>query len=189
MSSLEVFLMGATDSSSRHFTRLLLLPPELLTMKSSTVETGWVGFFWTVWLAMKKSMDLVKHSLSATGSAIYTVSRYSRWHQADGTWDWSHCMIVASIISGCIVIVCLDVGLISSFQVLVTPLYFLSVREVQDWQVHRCITYSDLSSLFFRFCRNYPLSTKGSLGSRGPHMCCVLGYSVHLSCKILGAHI
>ncbi|KAK4745145.1 hypothetical protein SAY87_011457 [Trapa incisa] len=49
------------------------------TIAGVLVATGWIGFFWTVWLATKKSIDLVKHSVSATGSAIsmYSVNRYS----------------------------------------------------------------------------------------------------------------
>ncbi|KAI6670649.1 hypothetical protein NL676_005534 [Syzygium grande] len=42
------------------------------------VATGWIGFLWTVWLATKKSLDLAKHSISVTGSAL---SAYSTgWH-------------------------------------------------------------------------------------------------------------
>lgn len=41
---------------------------------------GWIGFLWTVWLAAKKSVDLTKHSLSMTGSALsaYSASRHTR---------------------------------------------------------------------------------------------------------------
>ncbi|XP_015059106.1 uncharacterized protein LOC107005122 [Solanum pennellii] len=44
------------------------------------VATGWVGFFWTIWLATKKSACLAKRSLNATGSALsaYSSPRYVR---------------------------------------------------------------------------------------------------------------
>ncbi|CAL0315699.1 unnamed protein product [Lupinus luteus] len=38
------------------------------------ITTGWIAFFYTVWLVTKKSLGFVKHSLSATGSAISTYS-------------------------------------------------------------------------------------------------------------------
>ncbi|KAK3012939.1 hypothetical protein RJ639_009573 [Escallonia herrerae] len=46
------------------------------------VATGWIGFFWTVWLATKKSAGLAKHSLSMTGSALsaYSSARHARRH-------------------------------------------------------------------------------------------------------------
>ncbi|CAO2210992.1 unnamed protein product [Urochloa humidicola] len=41
------------------------------------VATGWVGFFWILWFAARKSMDLTKHSIGATSSVIqsYSASR------------------------------------------------------------------------------------------------------------------
>ncbi|KAM3283393.1 putative protein isoform X2 [Capsicum chacoense] len=44
------------------------------------VATGWIGFFWTIWLATKKSASLAKRSLNATGSALssYSSSRQVR---------------------------------------------------------------------------------------------------------------
>ncbi|XWS75365.1 hypothetical protein CRYUN_Cryun01aG0080800 [Craigia yunnanensis] len=42
------------------------------------VATGWIGFFWAVWLGTKKSMGLAKHSLCMTGSALSAYS--SAWH-------------------------------------------------------------------------------------------------------------
>lgn len=44
------------------------------------VATGWIGFFWTIWLATKKSASLAKRSLNATGSALsaYSSPRYVR---------------------------------------------------------------------------------------------------------------
>ncbi|KAE8679755.1 KANADI like transcription factor, putative isoform 1 [Hibiscus syriacus] len=37
---------------------------------AAVVVTGWIGFFWALWLGTKKSMDLAKHSFSMTGYAI-----------------------------------------------------------------------------------------------------------------------
>ncbi|KAK1313109.1 hypothetical protein QJS10_CPA06g02314 [Acorus calamus] len=51
----------------------------ITTIIAVVVATGWVGFLWTVWLAARKSMDLTKHSLNMTGSAI---SAYSAALQA-----------------------------------------------------------------------------------------------------------
>ncbi|XP_059307197.1 uncharacterized protein LOC132058842 [Lycium ferocissimum] len=44
------------------------------------VATGWIGFFWTIWLATKKSACLAKHSLNMTGSALsaYSSARHVR---------------------------------------------------------------------------------------------------------------
>ncbi|KAK7300653.1 hypothetical protein RJT34_11501 [Clitoria ternatea] len=38
------------------------------------ITTGWIGFFYTVWLVTRKSLGFAKHSLSKTGSAITTYS-------------------------------------------------------------------------------------------------------------------
>ncbi|KAJ6396528.1 hypothetical protein OIU77_021540 [Salix suchowensis] len=38
------------------------------------VVTGWIVFFWTVWLVTKKSVGVAKHSLTLTGSAISACS-------------------------------------------------------------------------------------------------------------------
>ena len=45
-------------------------------------ESGWIGFFWTVWLVTKKSAGFAKHSLGMTGSAIaaYSSVRHVRRH-------------------------------------------------------------------------------------------------------------
>lgn len=54
------------------------------------VATGWVGFFWAVWLGTKKSLGLAKHSLSMTGSVLsaYSPGRHARRHQErDGDSD------------------------------------------------------------------------------------------------------
>ncbi|CAL1379838.1 unnamed protein product [Linum trigynum] len=45
------------------------------------VATGWIGFFWTIWLVTKKSIGIATHSLSLTGSAISTYS--SAWQTRD----------------------------------------------------------------------------------------------------------
>ncbi|KAL3719565.1 hypothetical protein ACJRO7_004522 [Eucalyptus globulus] len=44
------------------------------------VATGWIGFLWTVWLATKKSVDLAKHSIGATGSALSAYSTGRHFH-------------------------------------------------------------------------------------------------------------
>ncbi|MQL75731.1 hypothetical protein Taro_008087 [Colocasia esculenta] len=44
------------------------------------VTTGWIAFFWAVWLMVKKSMDLTKQSLNMTGSALSTYSAAWRVH-------------------------------------------------------------------------------------------------------------
>ncbi|CAI0428210.1 unnamed protein product [Linum tenue] len=46
------------------------------------VATGWIGFFWTIWLVTKKTVGVATHSLSLTGSAISTYS--SAWQTRDG---------------------------------------------------------------------------------------------------------
>ncbi|RCV31135.1 hypothetical protein SETIT_6G152500v2 [Setaria italica] len=50
-----------------------------------TIATGWVGFFWMIWFAARKSMDLTKHSIGATSSAIqsYSASRHANWKPVD----------------------------------------------------------------------------------------------------------
>ncbi|URD94065.1 hypothetical protein MUK42_33662 [Musa troglodytarum] len=45
---------------------------------------GWIGFFWIIWLAVKKSLDLTKRSVRMTSSAIsaYSTARQTnqnRW--------------------------------------------------------------------------------------------------------------
>ncbi|XP_042481298.1 uncharacterized protein LOC122061855 [Macadamia integrifolia] len=52
------------------------------TIIAVVVATGWIGFFWTVWLATKKSMGLAKHSLVMTGSAVsaYSAALQVRHH-------------------------------------------------------------------------------------------------------------
>ncbi|CAL0317716.1 unnamed protein product [Lupinus luteus] len=44
------------------------------TTVATLITTGWVAFFYTVWLVTSKSLGFAKHSLSATGSAITTYS-------------------------------------------------------------------------------------------------------------------
>ncbi|XP_019177545.1 PREDICTED: uncharacterized protein LOC109172754 [Ipomoea nil] len=38
------------------------------------IATGWIGFFFTVWLAMSKSFSLAKHMMNMTGSALSAYS-------------------------------------------------------------------------------------------------------------------
>ncbi|KAL8472366.1 hypothetical protein ACS0TY_028919 [Phlomoides rotata] len=44
------------------------------------IATGWIGFFWTLWIAAEKSIGLAKHSVYTTGSALsaYSTARRSR---------------------------------------------------------------------------------------------------------------
>ncbi|KAL3845082.1 hypothetical protein ACJIZ3_002485 [Penstemon smallii] len=42
------------------------------------VATGWIGFFWTLWLAASKSIGLAKHSFVMTGSALSAYSTARR---------------------------------------------------------------------------------------------------------------
>ncbi|KAL8137555.1 hypothetical protein V2J09_003556 [Rumex salicifolius] len=46
------------------------------------ITAGWVGFLWTIWLALSKSASLAKHSIGITGSAISAYSaRHSHRHE------------------------------------------------------------------------------------------------------------
>jgi hypothetical protein len=47
------------------------------TIVAILIISGWIGFFYTVWLITRKSFGFAKHSLSVTGSAItsYSTSR------------------------------------------------------------------------------------------------------------------
>lgn len=54
-------------------------------------KPGWIGFFLALWLATKKSVDLAKHSLTMTGSALsaYSSARHARRHQqVNKVSDW-----------------------------------------------------------------------------------------------------
>ncbi|KAK6912330.1 hypothetical protein RJ641_021931, partial [Dillenia turbinata] len=48
---------------------------------AALIVIGWIGFFWTVWLAMKKSASLASHSLNVTGSALsaYSLARHAHF--------------------------------------------------------------------------------------------------------------
>ncbi|KAI4299642.1 hypothetical protein L6164_033078 [Bauhinia variegata] len=50
------------------------------TIVAILITTGWIGFFWSVWLVTRKSLGFAKHSLSVTGSAIstYSAARHAR---------------------------------------------------------------------------------------------------------------
>ncbi|GAU12386.1 hypothetical protein TSUD_253370 [Trifolium subterraneum] len=50
------------------------------TIVAILIISGWVGFFYIVWLITRKSFGFAKHSLSVTGSAItsYSTSRATR---------------------------------------------------------------------------------------------------------------
>lgn len=49
-------------------------------------KPGWIGFFWTLWLATKKGFDIGRHSLSVTGSAIssYSTARHAHRNEELG---------------------------------------------------------------------------------------------------------
>ncbi|GLT28757.1 hypothetical protein SLA2020_036650 [Shorea laevis] len=51
------------------------------------IVTGWIGFFWTIWVATKKSVSLAKTSLSKTGSAlsVYSSGRHTHRHDVPTT--------------------------------------------------------------------------------------------------------
>ncbi|OIT38625.1 PREDICTED: uncharacterized protein LOC109239163 [Nicotiana attenuata] len=46
----------------------------IITIIAVIVATGWIGFFWAIWLVTKKSACLAKHSLNVTGSALSAYS-------------------------------------------------------------------------------------------------------------------
>ncbi|XP_050374378.1 uncharacterized protein LOC126791920 [Argentina anserina] len=48
------------------------------------ITTGWIGFFWCVWLASKKCLSLAQRSLSVTGSTISAYSYGRHAHKASG---------------------------------------------------------------------------------------------------------
>ncbi|KAL4196070.1 hypothetical protein AMTRI_Chr04g244210 [Amborella trichopoda] len=52
----------------------------LVTIFAVFVATGWVGFLWIIWLATKKSIDITKHSIAMTGSAVSSYSAARRAH-------------------------------------------------------------------------------------------------------------
>jgi hypothetical protein len=54
-------------------------------VENASYIAGWVGFFWMIWFTARKSMDLTKHSIGATSSAIqsYSASRNANWKPAD----------------------------------------------------------------------------------------------------------
>ncbi|CAN6570064.1 unnamed protein product [Malus baccata var. baccata] len=56
----------------------------ITAMGAVLFATGWIGFFWIVFLASKKSLGLAKKSFGATGSvlAAYSSTRHARHHSA-----------------------------------------------------------------------------------------------------------
>ncbi|KAF6168662.1 hypothetical protein GIB67_005274 [Kingdonia uniflora] len=46
----------------------------ITTIFAILITTGWIGFFFTLWMAAKKSAGLAKHSLRLTGSVISSYS-------------------------------------------------------------------------------------------------------------------
>ncbi|EXB86780.1 hypothetical protein L484_007805 [Morus notabilis] len=55
----------------------------ITTIIAVLIAAGWIGFFCTVWLVIKKSLGLAKHSLSMTSSALsaYSTARHTHQHQ------------------------------------------------------------------------------------------------------------
>ncbi|KAL4652420.1 hypothetical protein ACB092_01G232100 [Castanea dentata] len=53
---------------------------------AALIATGWIGFFWTLWLATKKGFEIAKHSLSVTGSTIssYSTARHAHRNEELG---------------------------------------------------------------------------------------------------------
>jgi len=51
---------------------------------AALITTGWIGFFWMIWLATMKSASVAKHSFTMTGSALsaYSSARSAR-HRRD----------------------------------------------------------------------------------------------------------
>ncbi|XP_042500416.1 uncharacterized protein LOC122078483 [Macadamia integrifolia] len=52
------------------------------TIIAVVIATGWIGFFWALWLATLKSLGVAKHSLNMTGSAllVYSAARQAHHH-------------------------------------------------------------------------------------------------------------
>ncbi|CAL9081370.1 unnamed protein product [Musa textilis] len=49
------------------------------------IATGWIGFFWIVWLAVKKTVDLTRQSVSITSTAISAYS--TAWQARHNIWS------------------------------------------------------------------------------------------------------
>ncbi|TYJ25933.1 hypothetical protein E1A91_A07G082800v1 [Gossypium mustelinum] len=73
-----VFYIGAISVAA-----FVISTATISVIIAGLVATGWVGFFWVLWLGTKKSMDLAKHSFSMTGSALsaYSSARHAYRHQ------------------------------------------------------------------------------------------------------------
>ncbi|KAH1131089.1 hypothetical protein J1N35_002467 [Gossypium stocksii] len=73
-----VFYIGAISVAA-----FVISTATISAIIAALVATGWVGFFWVLWLGTKKSMDLAKHSFSMTGSALsaYSSARHAHRHQ------------------------------------------------------------------------------------------------------------
>ncbi|KAL3527421.1 hypothetical protein ACH5RR_012077 [Cinchona calisaya] len=63
--SVAVFVISATTISA---------------IIAAAITTGWIGFFWTIWLATQKGFGLAKNSLNMTGSVVsaYSSARFAR---------------------------------------------------------------------------------------------------------------
>lgn len=59
------------------FIAFSIIIPKYCSYKISlfiTIEPGWAGFLYSMWLLIKKGVDLASHSLSITGSAVSVFS-------------------------------------------------------------------------------------------------------------------
>lgn len=50
---------------------------------TALIVTGWIGFFWTLWLVTKKSACFAKRSVTITGSALTAYTSGRRHHHHD----------------------------------------------------------------------------------------------------------
>jgi hypothetical protein len=63
-------LLGA----KAYLQRLISSTYHVCLMFRKLLHAGWLGFFWMIWFAARKSMDLTKHSIGMTSSAIHSYS-------------------------------------------------------------------------------------------------------------------
>ncbi|XP_022855723.1 uncharacterized protein LOC111376939 [Olea europaea var. sylvestris] len=60
---------------------LVISSATVLAIFAVVIVTGWIGFFWMVWVASKKSIGIAKHSVYMTGSALSVYSPAQRHHE------------------------------------------------------------------------------------------------------------
>lgn len=68
---MALLILNFGSSFLFHSVSIVILTPVML-------KSGWIGFFWTLWIAAQKSIGLAKHSVFITGSAVSAYS--SAWH-------------------------------------------------------------------------------------------------------------